>query len=82
MKTDSQLYMDIEERLTFQPGLNSSHVDLSVHNGVVKIEGEVDNYLEKRLIKHTIRSVNGVRRITDEMGVKPVNSPNIPILLK
>lgn len=83
MKTDSQLHLDIEEKLCFQLGINPDNVRVWVKNGVATVNGVVNNHVEKRLIKAVVRNINGLKRaFIDETLIKPVNDPLIPILLR
>lgn len=72
MKTDTEIYQDVTERLDFEPGIDPRHLSYSVHNGIVTVNGKAHSYLEKRLLVRTIRQIQGVKAIADEVSVKPV----------
>lgn len=47
-KTDAELARAIRDELFWSPYVNSSEVDVQVHDGVATLEGEVDTAREKR----------------------------------
>jgi osmotically-inducible protein OsmY len=69
MKTDSQLYTDIMEKLEFEPAIDSTNITISVHEGVVTIGGSVESYAEKRAVQRSIRRIEGVKGLANEIEV-------------
>lgn len=45
-KTDIQLKQDIEEELSWDPRINSTHIAVNVNNGDVSLLGTVGTYAE------------------------------------
>jgi osmotically-inducible protein OsmY len=71
MKSDEDIYLDIQEKLNFEPGIHSELVTFAVHNGIVTVNGDVPSYAEKHFIKRAIRRVSGVKAVVDEVSVRP-----------
>ena len=47
MKNDEQLRSDVEQELRWEPSVRSEQIGVSVKDGVVQLDGNVDNYFEK-----------------------------------
>ena len=45
MKNDEQLRSDVEQESRWEPSVRAEQIGVSVKNGVVELEGHVDNYL-------------------------------------
>lgn len=69
MKTDSQLYSEIMEKLEFDPVIDPAHITLSVHEGIVTLRGFVKHFVEKRAAEQAVRNVEGVQGIADELEI-------------
>lgn len=69
MKTDNQLYAEIMDKLEFEPDINPSNMTLSIHEGIVTLEGTVSQYIEKRAIERAVRGIRGVKGIANELEV-------------
>lgn len=74
METDQELYMDIMKRLEFEPGINPANLAIAVHDGIVTIGGIASSYPEKRLVENTIRRIDGVKAIANEIDVELATS--------
>ena len=74
MKTDLELQKDVNAALEFEPGVDATHVGVTVDAGVVALRGEVATYQEKLTAERTARHVHGVRAVANELEVKPTGS--------
>jgi osmotically-inducible protein OsmY len=68
MKTDTQLSNDIIEELKLHE-LTTCKINIVVINGYVKLLGEVDSYTKKILAERTVRNVEGVKELFNEIEV-------------
>lgn len=71
MKTDLELQKDVNAALEFEPGVDATHVGVTVDSGVVALRGEVATYQERLTAERTARHVHGVRAVANELEVKP-----------
>ena len=65
---------------TLRANINEKHVDIDVHNGVVKLEGHVPNEATRQRIDAEVRSTAGVAAVKDELKVdspSPVAAPGV-----
>lgn len=74
MKTDKELYQDIQEKVNFEPGVDPHNITFSTHNGIVTLNGSVKSYLEKHLLTRAVRRIDGVRGIANDVLIKPMSS--------
>ena len=74
MKTDLELQKDVHGALEFEPGVDATHIGVTVDSGVVTLRGEVAKYQEKLTAERTARHVHGVRAVANELEVKPTGS--------
>ena len=51
MKTDSQLYNDIIDKLEFEPMIDPVKITIGIHEGVVTLRGIVGSHAEKKIIE-------------------------------
>ncbi len=69
-RSDSQLQVDVQEELKWEPGVDHEKIGVSVQGGVVALSGIVRSYAEKLLLEATARRVKGVRAIAEDMTVR------------
>jgi len=69
-KTDSQLKLDIEAELRWDPQVNAAQIGVSVNEGAVTLLGAVDTYAEKRAAEQATKRVGGVRTVAQDLTVK------------
>lgn len=69
MKTDSQLYMEIMDKLEFEPAINPTNITLAIHNKIVTLAGKVSDYAQKKTIERAIRGIKGVQGIVNNLEV-------------
>ena len=69
-RPDDVILADVRERLCDRPDIAAANVRASVVRGVVRLEGEVADELQKRRIEDCVGNVTGVVRIDDQVTVK------------
>ena len=70
MKTDKQLQSDVMEELQWDPKLNASEIGVAVKNGIITLNGHVDNYGKKIAAEEAAKRVKDVRGIVEEITVQ------------
>ncbi len=68
MKTDTQLTNDIHEELKLHQ-LAAYKINIVVNDGYVKLLGTVDSYTKKILAERTVKNVEGVNEVFNEIKV-------------
>jgi osmotically-inducible protein OsmY len=66
-----QLRERIEEALERRAEREADRISIEVHDGVVKLQGRVRNWSEKRAILGTVGHAQGVRHVDDRLVVSP-----------
>lgn len=69
--SDQAIADEIDDELLFDPGVNSSMIDLSVSNGIVTLTGSVNSLLAKERAAKTATTVKGVRSVVNQIEVEP-----------
>jgi hypothetical protein len=77
-RTDSRIQEDINERLTDDPLVDASEVDVAVQNGEVTLTGTVDDREAKRRAEDIAESVSGVTHVENRMRVRLAVNKNPP----
>ena len=70
MKSDSELQIDINAELAWEPSINSDNITVKVSQGVVTLAGHVGSYAEKIDAEKAALRVSGVKALAVEMDVK------------
>jgi osmotically-inducible protein OsmY len=70
MNSDHQLQQDVLDELEFEPSVNPAHIGISVHAGIVTLNGFVSSYAEKLAAERAARRVRGVKAIAEEIEVR------------
>lgn len=70
MRTDAKIKKDVLDELAWQPTINETEIGVIVENGVVTLSGTIDSYAKKIAAEKAVKSVKGVRAITDDLEVK------------
>src|SRR5258708_16340385 len=73
-KPDVQLQHDIQDELTWEPGINATDIGVIVKNGIVTLTGFVDSLYQKRMAEQAVKRVAGVKAFVDELDVKLATS--------
>lgn len=71
-KSDSDIKRDVINELTWDPRVNSSHLKVSSHEGIVTLRGTVPHYIEKLSAEQAAQRVGGVKAVADELEVKGI----------
>jgi osmotically-inducible protein OsmY len=69
-KTDTQLKLDIEQELRWDPTVNDAQIGVSVDKGAVSLLGAVDTYAQKWAAEDATKRVSGVRTVAQDLTVK------------
>jgi len=74
-KDDTDLAMAALDALQWNVIVPDDRLQITVENGWVKLEGQVDVQYEKRTAEETVRSLVGVRGVTNLISIRPGVSP-------
>lgn len=69
MKANTRLQRDILEELAWEPSLDASHIGVSTGDGVVTLTGYVSNFAEKAVAERTVKRVQGVKAVANDLEV-------------
>jgi osmotically-inducible protein OsmY len=70
MIDDRELRQHVLDELDFEPSIDSTHIGVSAHRGVVTLTGFVASYAEKLAAERAAQRVKGVRAIAEEIEVR------------
>jgi osmotically-inducible protein OsmY len=70
MKTDVEIKNDVLEELTWQPNVDETQIGVVVEDGVVTLNGVVNNYSKKLAAEKAAKSVEGVKAVALDIEVK------------
>jgi osmotically-inducible protein OsmY len=70
MKTDTQLKIDVNAELAWDPAIDSGDISVKVKDGIVTLAGHVGSYAEKMDAERATLRVAGVKALAAEMDVK------------
>jgi hypothetical protein len=70
VKADSELQRDVLDELTWEPGLDATHIGVSVKDGVVTLTGHVPSYAERYAAERAAKRVHGVQAVANELEVR------------
>ncbi|HEY1315304.1 MAG TPA: BON domain-containing protein, partial [Steroidobacteraceae bacterium] len=70
MKTDTQLQLDVNAELAWDPAIKSGDISVKVTNGIVTLAGHVGSYAEKMDAERATLRVAGVKALAVEIDVK------------
>jgi hypothetical protein len=69
-RSDERVREDVNERLTIDPRIDASEIDVRVQNGEVTLSGTVDDRRTRRLAEEIIEDLPGVRDVRNELRVQ------------
>jgi hypothetical protein len=69
-RADERIKEDVNERLTHDPHIDASEVEVEVKNGEVTLTGTVDSRQNKRRAEDVIENVSGVSEIHNQLRVQ------------
>lgn len=78
VRSDERIREDICDRLTEDPMIDASHVDVEVKNGEVRLIGTVSSRHEKRRAEDLVEDVFGVKDVTNNLRVRREGEQPLP----
>ena len=70
MKTDSQIKLDVQDELDWEPSIDETKIGVAVDGGVVTLSGEVSSYVKKMAAEKAAKGVQGVKAVAEDIVVK------------
>jgi osmotically-inducible protein OsmY len=70
MLQDSQLQKAVIAELGWEPSVDSAHIGVTAHAGVVTLNGHVQNFSQKLAAEKAVGRVKGVKAVAEEIEVK------------
>ena len=70
MSSDSDLKKAVLAELGWEPSVNSAHIGVTAHEGVVTLTGHVASYMHKLAAEKAASRVKGVKAVAEEIEVK------------
>jgi osmotically-inducible protein OsmY len=70
MKSKEQLQRDVQDELKWEPSLDEAGIGVSVHDGVVTLNGHVLSYSERTAAEKAAKRVFGVHAVANDLVVK------------
>jgi osmotically-inducible protein OsmY len=70
MKNDEELQSHVEQELRWEPSVHAEQIGVSVKNGVVELDGNVDSYYEKWAAERAALRVSDVKAVASEIKVE------------
>jgi osmotically-inducible protein OsmY len=74
MKSDKELKSDVEQELRWEPSVHAEQIGVSVKNGVVELDGQVDAYYQKWAAERAAMRVSNVKAVASEIKVELLSS--------
>jgi hypothetical protein len=69
-RSDDRIREDVNDRLTDDPWVDASDIDVQVRQGIVTLSGRVDSREAKRRAEDIAESCSGVRDVTNQIRVE------------
>lgn len=76
MKSDSQLKIQVEEELDWDPAVKLASIGVEVKDGIVTLSGHLDSYTEKIAAERAAQRVSGVKGMAVEIDIRPLGASN------
>jgi osmotically-inducible protein OsmY len=70
MTTDSELKKTVLDELSWEPSVNSAHIGVTAHDGVITLTGHVERYADKQAAETAAGRVKGVKAIAEQIEVR------------
>ena len=70
MKTDAELQHDVENELRWEPSVEATQIGVSIQDGIVTLNGAVDQYADKLAAVRSAQRVYGVKAVADDIQVR------------
>ena len=74
VRSDERLREDINERLTADPQIDASEIEVEVHAGNVVLSGFVDRRQTRHRVEDLVDACAGVRDIDNRLGIGPAQT--------
>lgn len=74
-RTDPEIARDIMHSMKINSTVLHEQIEVSLHEGFVTLEGKVDWCFQRDAAEACARSVAGIRRLINDIEVKPTVSP-------
>ncbi len=71
-RQDEDLKKDIESELFINPVTESFEIDVTVNDGRVSLDGEVESYQERMIAEHVVKGIKGVTSLDNNIGFEVV----------
>ena len=69
-RSDDRIREDVNDRLTDDPHIDASEIDVSVSNAEVTLSGTVDHRMTRRRAEDIVESISGVRHVQNNLRVR------------
>ncbi len=69
-RPDDRITDDINDRLTWDPRLDATDINVSVNDGIVTLTGSVDSRQDKRIAEDIVDDVSGVWDVNNQLRVR------------
>ncbi|HYF53543.1 MAG TPA: BON domain-containing protein [Salinarimonas sp.] len=69
-RSDERVLEDVHERLTEDPHLDASDIEVSVQDGEVRLSGFVGNRTERRYAEDLVEGISGVRHVQNDLRLR------------
>ena len=70
MLTNTQLQSNVLAELGWDPSLDAGHIGVSVHEGIVTLNGHVNSFWQKFAAENAAARVKGVKGVAEEIEVR------------
>lgn len=70
MKTDARIKEDVLAELVWQPNIDETQIGVTVDNGIVTLNGVVNDYSKKMAAEKAAKNVSGVKAVAEDIEVK------------
>lgn len=70
-RTDQQIAADVQSKISSESALNGQNIQASAQNGVVTLNGTVNDDASRALAANDTGSVNGVKTVINNLTVQP-----------
>ena len=72
-RSDERIKEDVNDRLSDDPAVDASEIDVTVDNGEVTLTGTVNSRWEKRHAEDVVESISGVKDVENRLKVSSSN---------
>lgn len=69
-RSDERITDDINDRLTWYGQLDATEIEVDVNDGVVTLNGTVDDRQQKRMAEDVVESVSGVEDVNNQLNIR------------